>query len=46
MIYITETKPIKMTGKTSFVVQFSFNQAVVDSLKTLPTYYYHKADHK
>ena len=45
MIYITESKPRKMTGRTSFLIQFDFNQAIVDSLKTLPTYYYHKASY-
>ena len=42
MIRITEISPCrKMTGRTSFLIQFDFNQAVVDSLKALPTYYYH-----
>ena len=45
MIRITESKPRKMTGRTSFLIQFDFNQAIVDSLKGLPTYYYHKADY-
>ena len=45
MIYITESKPRKMTGCSSFMIKFDFNQAVVDSLKALPTYYYHRADY-
>lgn len=45
MIRITESKPRKMTGHTSFLIQFDFNQAIVDSLKGLPTYYYHKSDY-
>ena len=45
MIRIIESKPRKMTGRTSFLIQFDFNQAVVDSLKGLPTYYYHKKDY-
>jgi hypothetical protein len=42
MIYINEIKPVKMTGKSSFAIFFSFNQAIIDSLKGLPTFYYHK----
>lgn len=45
MIRIIESKPRKMTGRTSFLIQFDFNQAIVDALKTLPTYYYHKKDY-
>ena len=44
MIYITETaNPIKISGLSSLLVSFDFNQYIVDSLKTLPTYYFHKA---
>jgi hypothetical protein len=45
MIRIIESKPRKMTGTTSFLIQFDFNQAIVDSLKGLPTYYYHSKDY-
>ncbi len=46
MIKIIETsKPIKISGLSSLLVTFDFNQYVVDSLKTIPTYYYHKASH-
>jgi hypothetical protein len=45
MIRIVESLPRKMTGRTSFLIQFDFNQAIVDSLKGLPTYYYHKKDY-
>lgn len=43
MIYITEEKPIKISGLSSLHIQFDYNQYVVDSLKTIPTSYYHKA---
>ena len=45
MIRITESKPRKMTGKSSFLINFDFNQKIVDTLKTIPTYYYHKSDY-
>jgi SNF2 family DNA or RNA helicase len=45
MIYITEiSPPKKISGLSSLVVSFDFNQYIVDSLKTIPTYYYHKKD--
>lgn len=44
MIKIIETPtPIKISGLSSLLVTFDFNQYIVDSLKTIPTYYYHKA---
>ena len=44
MIRITEISPaLKISGLSSLIVQFDFNQYIVDSLKTIPTYYYHKA---
>lgn len=46
MIYISEIKPVKISGLTSFSVQFAFNQAIIDTLKGLPTYYYHKPSAK
>ena len=46
MIRITEISPCrKMTGKSSFLINFDFNQKIVDTLKTIPTYYYHKSDY-
>ena len=46
MIRITEISPCrKMTGKSSFLINFDFNQKIVDILKTIPTYYYHKSDY-
>ena len=46
MIRIVEiSPPRKMTGKSSFCINFDFSQAIVDSLKGLPTYYYHKKDY-
>lgn len=45
MIYITEiAQPRKISGLTSLCVTFDFNQYVVDALKTIPTFYYHKKD--
>ena len=45
MIYITEISPAKkISGLSSICVTFDFNQYIVDSLKTIPTYYYHKKD--
>lgn len=44
MIYITEISPgIKISGLSTLVIQFDFNQYIVDSIKTIPTAYYHKA---
>lgn len=36
--------PRKISGLSSIAVTFDFNQYVVDSLKTIPTFYYHKKD--
>lgn len=45
MIYITEiAKPKKISGLSSLCVHFDFNQYIVDALKTIPTFYYHKKD--
>lgn len=45
MIYLTEiSPPKKISGLSSICCTFDFNQYVVDSLKTIPTYYYHKRD--
>lgn len=45
MVYITEiSPPSKISGLSSLVVQFNYNQYIVDSLKSIPTYYYHKKD--
>jgi len=44
MIYITEIKPRKISGRTSFLASFKFNQAAIDILKGLPTSYYHRKD--
>ena len=46
MIYIHEIKPLKISGRTSFVAYFPFNQAAIDVLKGLPTTYYHKPSTK
>ena len=44
MINITEIKPRKVSGKTSFLLTFPFNQAAIDIIKGLPTSYYHRKD--
>lgn len=44
MIYIRETIPIKMSGKTSFLISFQYDPKIVEAIKTLPAYYYHKKD--
>ena len=45
MIYITEiSPPKKISGLSSIAVTFNFNQYIVDALKTIPTFYYHKKD--
>ena len=44
MINVTEiSPPLKISGLSSLIVQFDFNQYVVDSIKTIPTAHYHKA---
>ena len=45
MIRITEiTPPKKISGLSSIVVQFEYNQYIVDSIKTIPTAHYHKKE--
>jgi SNF2 family DNA or RNA helicase len=44
MITIREISPgIKISGLSTLLVSFDYNQYIVDALKTIPTYYYHKA---
>ena len=42
MIYIREIEPIKMSGKTSFLISFAYDPKVVDVIKTLPVKQYIK----
>ena len=45
MITITEISPAsKISGLSSLIVSFDYNQYIVDAIKTIPTYYFHKAD--
>ena len=45
MIHITEiSPPKKISGLSSICVTFDFNQYIVDALKAIPTFYYHKKD--
>lgn len=47
MITIQEIyPPRKLSGLSSFLIGFDFNMDIVNTLKTLPTYYYHKKDYK
>ena len=44
MITITEiSPPLKISGLSSLIVQFDYNQYIIDSIKTIPTTHYHKA---
>ena len=36
--------PVKISGLSSLIVQFDFNQYIVDSLKTIPTAHFHKKE--
>lgn len=42
MIYIRETVPIKMSGLSSFLISFAYNEKVVEAIKTLPIKQYIK----
>ena len=44
MIAIRESIPRKLSGRTSLLIAFPFNQGVIDVIKALPTYVYHKKD--
>lgn len=45
MIRIFEISPgKKISGLSSLIIDFDFNQYVVDALKTLPTYHFHKRE--
>ena len=44
MIKIEESTPRKLSGRTSLLIAFPFDQGVVDVIKALPTYAYHKKD--
>ena len=46
MINIKEiSPPLKLSGLSSLLVNFEYNQYIVDALKTLPTFNYSKRDH-
>jgi len=43
MIQIQELRPpLKISGISSFGISFDYDPEIVDAVKTLPTYYYHK----
>ena len=45
MVRIFEISPgKKISGLSSLIIDFDFNQYIVDALKTLPTYHYHKRE--
>ena len=45
MITIKESIPRKLSGRTSLLITFPFDQDAINVIKTLPTYVYHKKDH-
>ena len=45
MIYIREIEPLKFSGLSSFLVSFQFDPKIVEAIKTLPNYYYHKKNY-
>ena len=45
MIYIREIVPRKFSGLSSFLISFQYDPKVVEMIKTLPNYYYHKKDY-
>ena len=45
MIYILEDKNKKVSGNTSLYVTFAYNQEIVNIIKSLDVYYYHKDSH-
>ena len=46
MITITEiSPPRKVSGISSFILQFHYDQRIIDAIKTLPTYSYDKKDY-
>lgn len=45
MINITEiSPPLKLSGLSSLICQFDYNQYVVDAIKTIPTFHWHKKE--
>ena len=44
MIYIREIVPRKFSGKSSFLISFQYDPKIVEAIKTLPAYCYHKKD--
>lgn len=44
MIYIREIIPRKFSGKSAFLISFQYDPKIVEAIKTLPAYYYHKKD--
>lgn len=43
MINIVEQKPpLRVSGLSSFLITFDYNPVIVDTLKGLPTFYFHK----
>ena len=42
MIKIREITPIKLSGISSFSIEFNFNQQIVNAVKTIPSAIWHK----
>ena len=36
--------PLKVSGVSSFLCQFEYSEPIIDTIKTLPAYYYHKKE--
>lgn len=45
MILIEEIIPKKVSGRTSLLVSFKYNQGIVEAIKTVPNALYHKKDY-
>lgn len=43
MIHVTELRPpLKISGLSSFAITFDYNPVIVETIKSLPAFYYHK----
>lgn len=42
MIKVQEITPLKFSGRSSFLVNFDYKPKIVEAIKLLPNYYYHK----
>ena len=42
MIHVKEITPLKFSGRSSFLISFNYKPEIVEAIKLLPNYYYHK----